>query len=186
MAPVDSLFRGVANTALIREQWDQLVRVAASLRNRTAPAHVVLDRLATNSPSDALSKALTALGRVVKTAYILRYLHDEALRDRVQLQLNRGESRHKLARRLFFANQGAFRTGDYEEIMNKASALSLLSNAVVVFNTVQFAQIVASLRETGEEVDETDLKWLSPIAHKHVIPNGTYDFGDPMEPPEAA
>ena len=70
--------------------------------------------------------------------------------------------------------------------MNKASALSLLSNAVVVFNTVQFAQIVASLRETGEEVDETDLKWLSPIAHKHVIPNGTYDFGDPMEPPEAA
>jgi hypothetical protein len=33
------------------------------------------------------------LGRVVKTTYILRYAHDAALRDRVQLQLNRGESR---------------------------------------------------------------------------------------------
>jgi TnpA family transposase len=41
------------------------------------------------------------------------------------LQLNRGEFRHVLAKWLFFANQGAFRTGDYEEIMNKASCLSL-------------------------------------------------------------
>ena len=42
----------------------------------------------------------------------------------MQLQLNRGEGRHQLARRLFFANQGAFQTGDYDEIMNKATCLS--------------------------------------------------------------
>ncbi|HSX78977.1 MAG TPA: Tn3 family transposase, partial [Candidatus Saccharimonadia bacterium] len=55
-----------------------------------------------------------------------------------QRQLNRGEFRHKLARRLFFANQGAFQTGDYE-IMNKASCLSLLCNAVLVWNTVHMS-----------------------------------------------
>jgi len=38
--------------------------------------------------------------------------------------------RHDLAQRLFFANQGAFRTGDYKEIMNKVSALALLANAI--------------------------------------------------------
>jgi TnpA family transposase len=80
------------------------------------------------------------LGRVVKTTYLLRYLHDAALRDRVHLQLNRGESRHELARRLFFANQGAFRSGDYEEIMNKVSALSVLSNAVLVYGTPSGSQ----------------------------------------------
>jgi TnpA family transposase len=32
---------------------------------------------------------------------------------------------------VFFANQGEFTTDDYEEIMNKASALSLISNAIV-------------------------------------------------------
>lgn len=48
----------------------------------------------------------------------------------VLIQLNRGEHRHALARRIFFGNQGVFRTGGYEEMMNKASALSLLSNAV--------------------------------------------------------
>src|SRR3954467_5910393 len=71
-----------------------------------------------------------------------RYIHEEPLRQRIQLQLNRGEFRHVLAKWLFFANQGAFRTGDYEEIMNKASCLSLLSNAVLIWNTVQIDRIV--------------------------------------------
>lgn len=174
--PLDPLFREAVDTNLIREQWDQLVRVAASLRNRTAPAHLVVERLAASSPSDRLAKALTALGRVVKTVYILRYLHDEELRAQVQLQLNRTESRNQLARRLFFANQGTFRTGDYEEIMNKVSALSLLSNAVLVDNTVRYAEIIDALRKAGAEVDLDELKYVSPLAHAHVIPSGSYDF----------
>jgi TnpA family transposase len=88
-----SIFRGTVDAALIAEQWDQLVRVAASLRSRTTPAHVILDRLAA-SPSDRLAKALTALGRAAKTIHILRYAHDAQLRARIQRQLNRGESRH--------------------------------------------------------------------------------------------
>lgn len=100
-----SIFRGPVDVALIAEQWDPLVRIAASLRSRTTPAHVVLDRLASSS-SDRLAKALTMLGRAVKTIHILRYAHDAQLRARIQKQLNRGGSRHALARRLFFANQG--------------------------------------------------------------------------------
>ena len=92
----------------------------------------------------------------------------------MQLQLNRGERRHQLARRLFFANQGAFQTGDYEEIMNKATCLSLLSNAVVVWNTVQMTRIIEQLRASGETITEEDLARISPFASAHVIPNGTY------------
>ena len=93
---------------------------------------------------DIVAKALTALGRAVKTLHILRYIHEEPLRQRIQLQLNRGEFRHVLAKWLFFANQGAFRSGDYEEIMNKASCLSLLSNAGLIWNTVQIDRNVGA------------------------------------------
>jgi len=34
---VDALYRGVVDVALIRDQYDALVRIASSLRNRTAP-----------------------------------------------------------------------------------------------------------------------------------------------------
>ena len=112
-----------------------------------------------------LANALAALGRAVKTIYILRYIHDEQLRSRVQLQVNRGESRHDLDRRcLFFANRGEFRTGDLEEIINKARCLSLLSSAVVVWNAIQVGQIVSRLRAGGEEVLDTDLTHISPLS----------------------
>jgi TnpA family transposase len=170
------LLHGGLDLSLLGGQWDQLVRVAASLRNRVASAHVVLQRLANASPADRVAKALTTLGRIVKTIYILRYIHEEDLRRRVQLQLNRGESRHALARWLFFANRGEFRTGDYEEIMNKASCLSLLSNAVLVWNTLAIVDIVTQLRAAGETIADEDLTRISPLIHQHVIPNGTYHF----------
>ena len=84
--------------------------------------------------------------------------------------------RHKLARRLFFANQGAFQTGDYEEIMNKASCLSLLCNAVLVWNTVHMSRIIRQLRATGVTITDEEVAFISPLAYAHVIPNGTYVF----------
>ena len=38
---LDAVMHGTADLALLPEQWDPLIRVAASLRNRTAPVHVV-------------------------------------------------------------------------------------------------------------------------------------------------
>jgi hypothetical protein len=75
---------------------------------------------------------------------------------------------------LFFANQGAFQTGDYEEIMDKATCLSLLSNAVLVWNTVHTMRIIQQLRASGEAMTAEELARISPMAFSHVIPNGTY------------
>ncbi|MDF3015770.1 MAG: hypothetical protein K0R44_995 [Thermomicrobiales bacterium] len=181
--PLQPLLRNAVDTALIVEQWDQLVRIAASLKDRLTAANVVMQRLTNASPADRVAKALTALGRLAKTTHILRYIHEEPLRQRIQLQLNRGEFRHVLAKWLFFANQGAFRTGDYEEIMNKASCLSLLSNAVLIWNTVQIERLVAQLRATGHAVLDDDLARVSPLLHAHITPNGSY-FQSPR--PQAA
>ena len=104
----------------------------------------------------------------------------------MQLQLNRGEGRHQLARRLFFAHQGALQTGDYEEIMHKATCLSLLSNAVLVWNTVHMTRIIQQLRATGETILDEALSRIAPLAFAHVIPNGTYcTQRKPLTPDEA-
>jgi len=168
------LFAGEVDAVAITEQWDQLVRIAASLKARTAPAHVVLQRLTSGGPNDRVAKALTAFGRLVKTRNILRYLHDEPLRLSIQTQLNRGEARHGLAKWLFFANQGEFRTADYEAIMNKASCLSLLSNAVVLWNTLQIERIVTDLRVSGVPIRGEDLIHIWPLQRRHITPNGVY------------
>ena len=132
-----------------------------------------MQRLANANASDRLAGALTRLGRLTKTTHILRYIHEAPLRDAIRLQPNRGEFRHILAKSLFFANRGSFRSGDYEEVMNKASCLGLLSNAALVRNTVRIARIVAPLRAAGHDVRDDGLARVSPLMHAHVILNGS-------------
>jgi hypothetical protein len=67
--------------------------------------------------------------------------------------------------------------GDYEEIMNKASCLSLVSNAILYWNTIKMTEIIAMLRKNGEVIHDLTLSHISLLAHKHIIIMGTY-FSD--------
>ena len=125
-------------------------------------------------PRHRLSKAITNLGRIIKTNTSCAISPTPKLRRTVQLQLNKGEYRHKLPRRIFFADQEEFTTGDYEEIMNKASSLSLVSNAILYWNTRKITDIVDNLRQHGAEIANDTLAHISLLPFKHVVPNGTY------------
>ncbi|KFJ67107.1 tn3 transposase DDE domain protein [Francisella tularensis subsp. novicida] len=159
---------------IIQEQWDNILRIAISLKRKTVQANIVVQRLTSSGPADRLTRAFINLGRIVKTKYILQYLTDKDLRQTVQTQLNKGEYRHKLPRWIFFANQGEFTTGDYEEIMNKASSLSLVSNAILMWNTIKIDEIIKSLEEQNIKVSKEALSHISLLPFKHVLPNGTY------------
>jgi TnpA family transposase len=174
--PLEPLFKGTINLALIKELWDTMIRVVASFKNKIVPARVIMRRLSSSAPADRLSKALTELGRLLKTNYILNYIQDDEIRRQVHKQLNLGEHRHAVAKYIFFADRGEFRTGDINEIMNKVSCLSILSNAILVWNTVHISGIVKKLRQNGYIIKDKDLSRVSPMMHKHVFVNGTYDF----------
>ncbi len=116
--------------------------------------------------------------RIIKTKYLLRYITDPDLHRSVQRQLYKGEYQHKLPRRIFFADQGEFTSGAYMDIMNKASCLSLVSNAVLYWNTKKTNTIVEDLRNRQEEISDETLSHISLLPYKHIIPNGTYFIED--------
>ena len=168
------LMKKSVNLNLIAEQWDEMMRVTISLKNKTVPAHLIVERLTNSSPSDCLSRAFTDFGRITKTQYILRYISDAELRRTIRIQLNKGEYRHKFPRWIFFANQGIFSTSDFEEIMNKASCLSLVSNCILYWNTKKIGKIIDGLKKQGEEVSEEVLAGISLLPYRHVLPQETY------------
>lgn len=173
---LNCLFSGTIDLELIQEQWEQLIKIASAIKNRTIAPHIILERLINRVAIDRVAKALMELGKLIKTIFILRYLSDVELRYAVRLQLNRGECRHYLAQHIFFANQGIFKTSDYEEIMNKASCLGFVSNAVLYWNTVHIGKIVDILNANGYRVDNTDLARISPFMFKHLMTHGIYQF----------
>ena len=98
------------------------------------------------------------------------------MRQQVRTQLNRGEARQDLAQWLFFADQGMFRSGDYYQMMNRASCLSVLSNAVLVYNTLRIGRVLERAKAQGQEFTPEAVAHVSPLVRRHVIVNGTYDF----------
>src|SRR5712691_5529268 len=105
---------------------------------------------------NALARALQEYGRLVKTLFILRYLESPDYRRRIHTQLNKGEALHALRQFLFFANQGYIRRHQPEDQANQASCLTLVTNAVVTWNTIYIGAVVEELRTKGHVItDET-------------------------------
>jgi Tn3 transposase DDE domain len=107
---------------------------------------------------------------------ILEYVDDPAFRRRVLVGLNKGEHLHSLARDIAFGRQGRFHDRGYEAQLNRASALSLVINAIAVWNTRYFEQAQASLAKQGVPVPEEVWQHLSPLQWAHIHLNGSYHF----------
>lgn len=67
--------------------------------------------------------------------------------------------------------------------MNKASCLSLVSNAVLYWNTVKMTEIIAQLKKNGEMISDNTLTHISLLPHKHLITMGTYFTDAAIEEP---
>jgi TnpA family transposase len=167
--------RGIRRDLILRH-WDDLLRVAGSLKRGWVTASLLISRLQSYRRQNALTRALQEYGRLVKTIFILRYLESEQLRRRINTQLNKGESLHSLREFLFFAHRGKIRRKQEEEQVHQATSLNLLTNAVIAWNTVYMAAAIDRLRVDGHSVQETDLSHLSPCRCEHINPYGKYAF----------
>src|SRR6266566_1813353 len=123
--PLNTLLFGQVKSKLIIEQWDEMRRVASSIQHGTVSASLLMRKLAAYPRQNQVAKALTEMGKLERTAYLLEYFRDEALRRRVLIGLNKGEALHALARQLFFGRLGELRDRAFEDQMHRASCLQL-------------------------------------------------------------
>ncbi len=84
-----------------------------------------------------------------------------------------------MARAVFFGRQGRFGDRNYEAQLNRASALSLAINAIVVWNTRYLAAAAAELERRAEPVPDDLSQHVSPLLWQHVHLVGTYCFDEP-------
>ena len=173
---IEPLLKGTINQELITNAWDDLIRVAGSLKRGWVAASLFLSRMQAYPRQNALARALQEYGRLVKTLFILRYLENPDYQRRIHTQLNKGEALHALRQFLFFANQSYIRRHQPEDQANQASCLNLVTNAVVTWNTIYMMDAIANLRAKGHAVADSDLVHLSPALYAHINRYGKYHF----------
>jgi TnpA family transposase len=168
------LIGGRINVKHIRTHWDEILRLAASIKQGTVTASLMLRKLGSYPRQNGLAIALRELGRIERTLFALDWMQNVELRRRVQVGLNKGEAKNALARAVFLNRLGELRDRSYENQRYRASGLNLVVSAIILWNTVYMERAVQALREDGRDIDETLLRHLSPLGWEHINLTGDY------------
>ncbi len=183
--PLGDVARHRVATRPIRDHWDDILRLTASLHAGHVRPSQLLRLLGEGSRASGLRNALRNLGRIIKSMHLLAFLDDEAYRRRILVQLNRTESRHALARALFFGQRGQLRRGYQEGQEEQLGALGLLLNIVVLWNSRYIGHTIDHLARHGRTASTDHAATLSPLLHHHIRIHGRYHFSlDPKLSPE--
>jgi TnpA family transposase len=172
------LIGDMIETATITNQWAELMRLKASIQAGVVIPSVILRKLAAAGGGNALSRALRALGRIERTLFTLQWLSDLDLRQRSHAGLNKGEASNSLRRAVFFHRQGEIRDRTFENQSLRASGLSLITAAIVHWNTVYLDRVVQHLRAQGATIPDDLLAHVAPLGWEHIALTGDYVWAD--------
>jgi TnpA family transposase len=167
------------NTNLVRDNWDDALRLAGSLKLGVVQATSIMRTLRIDDHPTKLAQAVAELGRIDKTIHSLTYIDDESKRRRTLTQLNRGEDRHKLARAVFHGKRGELRQRYREGQEDQLGALGLVVNIIILWNTLYINAALEQLRVEGFPGREEDVARLSPLIFEHINLLGRYAFSVP-------
>jgi TnpA family transposase len=172
--PLQPLLGRRIKTEVIRERWDDVVRLVASLQAGIVAPSVMLKKLAAYPRQNKLDLALQELGRIERTLFMLDWLENLDLRRHCHVGLNKGEQRHSLAQVICTFGQGRIAERSTEAQQFRASGLNLVIAAIVYWNSTYLADALAHLQAAGAVVPPEWLAHTSPVSWEHISLSGDF------------
>lgn len=167
------------NEKLWYSEWDNIQHVAASILTGDANASIIIRKLASSRYSGKTKLAFMQCSNVLKTNFILRYVHDLNYRHAIERSLNRGEAFNRLYRAIALLNKGQLRGRSEIEMMIWDACTRLLASIIQYYNTL----ILNNFYEKATDQQARDfLLRASPTAWAHINLLGHYQFaGDHIQ-----
>jgi len=160
---------------LIRQQYDQMIKYTTALRQGTAETEAILRRFTRQNVQHPTYKALAELGKAIKTIFLCRYLHSEALRREINEGLNVVEQWNGATDFVFFARRGEMMSNRREDHEISMLALHLIQNCMVYINTLMIQAMLAQPHWQGR-LTPRDYAALTPLIWEHVNPYGQFEL----------
>lgn len=164
------------NTRLCLELWDEFLRLAGSLKLGWVTASLAIQRIQATARKSQLARGLQEYGRLIKTLHALAWYESEEKRRWANRQLNKGESVHALKAHLIVANRGVLGRKTDEGLQHQVRCLNLLTNAIILWNSVYMAEALQQLEREGFPFDWEDLRHIWPTRFEHINVYGRYEF----------
>jgi TnpA family transposase len=160
---------------LIARYYDEMVKYATALRLGTADAEAILTRFTRLNLQHPTYKALSELGRVLKTIFLCSYLAREEVRREVQEGLNVVENWNSANGFIFYGKRGEISTNDVDAQEVAILAMHLLQACLAYINTLMAQEVLAEAKWYNR-MTEADWRGLTPLFYLHVNPYGLFEL----------
>jgi TnpA family transposase len=160
---------------LIARQYDEMVKYATALRLGTAEAEAILKRFTRQNLQHPTYKALSELGRAMKSIFLCSYLTYEEVRREIQEGLNVVENWNSANGFIFYGKRGEVSTNDVDAQEVAILSMHLLQSCLVYVNTLMAQEVLAE-PAWRQRMAEADWRGLTPLFYGHVNPYGVFEL----------
>jgi TnpA family transposase len=167
------VLRRAINWELIRKNYKDIVKYASALKTGTADAESVLKIFTRENAKHPVYKALSELGKAVKTIFLCRYLRSEKLRIEINEGLNVVENWNSANDFIFYGRSGEISTNKRNEQELSMLCLHLLQISLVYINTLLIQRIIYK-NKLQPMLTRADKRALNPLIFEHVNPYGLF------------
>lgn len=167
------------NETVIRKNWDDFLRLVATIKLKENTASDIFRRLNSYSRQHALYQTMKAFGQIIKSLFILRYVDDLALRQAIEKQLNRVELANRFTRAVAVGSPREYTQTEKEEQEIAEACNRLIKNSIICWNYLYLARQIEKAPDT--ESKENLLRLIaahSPMSWAHINMLGEYDFSE--------
>lgn len=171
---INVLFKDTIKWDIIETHFDDLFQVILSIKSGKILPSTLLRKLNNYSKKNKLFQAFRELGNVIITMYLLDFISDIELREKITESTNKTESYNAFASWSFFGGEGVIRENNLDDQTKSVKYNDLLANILILQNTIDMENVVKQLKSEGIDVSKQDMKNLSPYLTSHIKRFGEY------------
>ena len=156
--------------------WDMFQRIIASLALRTTTQSNIIRKLSSFNRMNEGLLAFIEYNDLIKSIFMLDYIHLTNFKQNIQTVLNRGEGYHRLRKNISYAHDGKFQVHSQSEQIIWSECTRLIANAIIYYNTYLLSQLMKKHSKDRDEKTLKIIEGVSPIAWLHTNLHGLYRF----------
>lgn len=149
----------------IASEWDNLVRLAASMDTGVTSAVVALARFGSASSDSPVYRAGVHLGRLIRSIYLCDYLASEEMRRAIHKILVHGEAVHQLQRAICAGTFSKPRGRQESELYAASGSLTLMTNLCLAWTATKMQEHLYG--DHPVTPPQEDLDWLAHVSPAH-------------------